>query len=128
MKPLSILLVDDSLLTIKKLRKMLEGLGHHIVGTASTGEQAIQEHHRLHPDLVTMDITMPDMDGIEATRRILEIDPEAVIIMVTSHGQEQMVMDAIDAGAKGYVLKPVKQDKLSEYLDSVVEKYVSPKL
>lgn len=127
MKPLSMLLVDDSLLTIKKLRKMLESLGHQIAGTASTGEQAIQEYKRLHPDLVTMDITMPDMDGIEATRRIIEADPEAVIIMVTSHGQEQMVMDAIDAGAKGYVLKPIKQDKLSEYLDSVADKYVQPK-
>ena len=124
MRPLSVLVVDDSQLTIKKLTKMLNDLGHQVSGVAHTGEQAVQEYVRSKPDLVSMDITMPDMDGIEATRRILDADPEAVVIMVTSHGQEQMVMDAIEAGAKGYVLKPVKQDKLAEHLHSVADKYL----
>ncbi|MFW5836776.1 MAG: response regulator [Desulfovibrionaceae bacterium] len=124
MNPLSVLVVDDSQLTIKRLAKMLGDLGHSVAGVAHTGEQAVEEYLRLKPDLVSMDITMPDMDGIEATRRIIAADPEAVVIVVTSHGQEQMVMDAIEAGAKGYVLKPVKQDKLAEHLQSVADKYM----
>ncbi len=124
MNPLSVLVVDDSQLTIKRLAKMLDDLGHNVAGVAHTGEQAVEEYQRLKPDLVSMDITMPDMDGIEATRRIIAADPEAVVIVVTSHGQEQMVMDAIEAGAKGYVLKPVKQDKLAEHLQSVADKYM----
>ena len=72
-----------------------------------------------------MDITMPDMDGIEATRRILATAPSALVVIVTSHGQEQMVMDAIEAGAKGYILKPVKKEKLAETLETVTAKYLS---
>jgi two-component system chemotaxis response regulator CheY len=70
-----------------------------------------------------MDITMPDLDGIEATRRIMAVSPDARIVIVTSHGQEQMVMDAIEAGAKGYILKPVKPEKLKETLETVAAKY-----
>lgn len=123
MGSLKVMVVEDSSITSKKLTIMLEGLGHEVVCVANSGVQAIAmfEDHR--PDLVTMDITMPDMDGIEATRKILEMSPQALIIMVTSHGQEQMVMDAIDAGAKGYVLKPVKQEKLAEHINTVVERY-----
>jgi len=72
---------------------------------------------------VAMDITMPDMDGIKATRSILEKFPEALIIMVTSHGQEKMVMDAIDAGAKGYIMKPFTREKLDETIRRVMEKF-----
>ena len=76
------------------------------------------------PDIVAMDITMPDLDGIEATRRIMAVSPDARIVIVTSHGQEQMVMDAIEAGAKGYILKPVKPEKLKETLETVAAKYL----
>ena len=124
MKSLRILVVDDSGLTVKKMAKLLEELGHQVVGMASTGQQAVDVYAQASPDVTTMDITMPDMDGIEATRRILAVHPGACIVIVTSHGQEQMVMDAIEAGAKGYILKPVKQEKLAETLETVAAKYL----
>jgi two-component system chemotaxis response regulator CheY len=123
LKSLTIFVVDDSNLTSRKLSKMLEELGHRVVAVAPTGQQAVDSYLALKPDLVTMDITMPDMDGIEATRRILAMDKSALIIMITSHGQEQMVIEAIDAGAKGYVLKPVKKEKLGEHIELVFQKY-----
>lgn len=129
MNRLGIMVVDDSALTVKRLVTMLEQLGHEVTKTCKSGLEAVQTIEYLVnkasslPDLITMDITMPDMDGIEATRRILAVAPQALIIMVTSHGQEQMVMDAIAAGAKGYVLKPIKQDKLQESIKKVMTHY-----
>jgi len=124
MKSLRILVVDDSGLTVKKMAKLLEDLGHEVAGVATTGQQAVEIFASVAPDVTTMDITMPDLNGIEATRRILADHPRACIVMVTSHGQEQMVMDAIEAGAKGYILKPVKQEKLAETLETVAAKYL----
>ncbi|HML52481.1 MAG TPA: response regulator [Solidesulfovibrio magneticus] len=124
MRSLRILVVDDSGLTVKKMAKLLEELGHKVVAMASTGQQAVDVYAQAAPDVTTMDITMPDMDGIEATRRILAVHPGACIVIVTSHGQEQMVMDAIEAGAKGYILKPVKLEKLAETLETVAAKYL----
>ncbi|MBF0474945.1 MAG: response regulator [Deltaproteobacteria bacterium] len=123
MKSLSFMLVDDSNITIKKLTNMIEELGHRVIFVANTGQHAANEYMAVKPDMVTMDITMPDMDGIEATRRIITQDKNALIIMITSHGQEQMVIEAIEAGAKGYVLKPVNKDKLKEHIEQVFDKY-----
>lgn len=122
MTSLRILVVDDSLITVKKLSGMLTALGHRVVHTAGTGQEALSAYETCKPDLVTMDITMPDMDGIEATRRIREKHPEALIIMVTSHGQEKMVLDALKAGAKGYVLKPFREEKLKEVVEAIVKR------
>ena len=124
MKPLRIMVVDDSGLTVKKMVKMLEGLGHEVASVATTGQEAVDAYAAVAPDIVAMDITMPDLDGIEATRRIMAVAPDARIVIVTSHGQEQMVMDAIEAGAKGYILKPVKIEKLKETLETVAAKYL----
>ncbi len=123
---LQILVVDDSLITVKKLSSMLTALGHQVVRTAATGVEALATYEACQPDLVTMDITMPDMDGIEATRRIREKFPDALIIMVTSHGQEKMVLDALKAGAKGYVLKPFREDKLKEVIETAVTRNRRP--
>lgn len=129
MSKLNIMVVDDSALVVKRLAAMLEQLGHEVSKVCKTGAEAVQTVEYLAkngqplPDLITMDITMPDMDGINATQHILNAYPEAMIIMVTSHGQEQMVMDAVKAGAKGYVLKPIKQDKLQESIKSVISHY-----
>ncbi len=125
MKPLRIMVVDDSGLTVKKMVKMLEGLGHEVASVATTGQEAVDAYAAVAPDIVAMDITMPDLDGIEATRRIMAVSPDARIVIVTSHGQEQMVMDAIEAGAKGYILKPVKPEKLKETLETVAAKYLA---
>lgn len=129
MNKLNVMVVDDSALTIKRLQAMLEQLGHKVTITCKSGLEAVETFRDLIakqqplPGLVTMDITMPDMDGIGATRQILEMSPETLIIMVTSHGQEQMVIEAIEAGAKGYVLKPFKVEKLQESINSVINQY-----
>ena len=122
-KNLKIMVVDDSLITIKKIEKILNGLGHQVIKSSNTGEEAIVDYKQCLPDLLTMDITMPDMDGITATQKIIELDPDALIIMVTSHGQEQKVMDAIEAGAKGYVLKPIRAEKLEDTINKVILNY-----
>lgn len=124
MRPLRMMVVDDSGLTVKKMVKLLEELGHEVAAVATTGREAVDAYAGVAPDMVAMDITMPDMNGIEATRLIMAADPAARIIIVTSHGQEQMVMDAIEAGAKGYILKPVKKEKLAETLETVSAKYL----
>lgn len=129
MSKLNIMVVDDSALTAKRLVSMLEELGYEVSKICKTGLEAVETITYMCnkgisiPDLITMDITMPDMDGIEATRRILAIQPKALVIMVTSHGQEQMVIEAIGAGAKGYVLKPIKLEKLQTSIKNVINRY-----
>ncbi len=123
MEALNIMVVDDSKITLKKLSKALEELGHNVVQIARSGKEAVDLYERVNPDLVTMDITMPDMNGIEATRQIRSQYKDAIIIMVTSHGQEQMVMDAIAAGARGYILKPFENKKLEESIKKVIQRY-----
>lgn len=126
---LKVLLVDDSLLMRRHLRQMLEELGHTVIAEAKNGSDAIEVYHRIKPDLVTMDITMPVMDGIEATKEIRKRDKHAKIIMLTANGQEEMVMKAIKYGASGYLLKPPKVAKLEESIrkifPSIVEEIAS---
>ena len=115
----NIMVVDDSQITAKKIRSMLETLGHTVVQTARTGREAVAHYHAARPDLVTMDITMPDMNGIAATRAIMANDSHARVVVVTSHGQEEIVRGAMEAGAKGYILKPFDQEKLRTLLDKI---------
>ena len=118
-KQLNVLIVDDSLIMRKNLSRNLEILGHHIVAEAKDGQESIDLYKLHQPDLVTMDITMPGMDGITALEKIIQIDSASNIIMVTSHGQESMVMKALKAGSKGYILKPVTPDKLRESIGRI---------
>lgn len=120
MAALNALVVDDSIITTDKLVNMLTELGHNVMQVAGTGEEALTAYRQLQPDFVTMDITMPDMDGVQATRLIVEEFPHANIIMATSHGQEKMVLAAIDAGARGYILKPIRKEKLQESIAKVM--------
>ncbi|HEY1752028.1 MAG TPA: response regulator [Caulobacteraceae bacterium] len=110
---LTVMIVDDSLIMAQKLKVMFAELGHHVVRVCKDGPEAIRDYPLVKPDLVTMDITMPGMDGIEAMQAILAEHANARFIMVTSHGQEAMVVRAIDAGALGYVLKPVTKERLT---------------
>ncbi len=123
MNNLSVMIVDDSLIAIRKLTKIFESLGHTVVASCQSGEEACPKYLEVKPDLVTMDITMSDMDGIQATKNILANDPNALVVMVTSHGQEQMVIDAVESGAKGYILKPFNQEKIAESVEKVINKY-----
>lgn len=117
---LNIMVVDDSQLAIRKMEAMLLKMGHNVVQTASNGSVAIDNYRKAVPDLVTMDITMPEMSGIEATGKIIAEFPDAKIIMVTSHGQEDMVRQAIKAGARGYVMKPVQAEELAVHIERVI--------
>ena len=118
-KKLNVLIVDDSLIMRVNLVRSLENIGHTVVSEAADGQSSITAYKKYKPDVVTMDITMPDMDGITAVQKIIEIDSSANIIMVTSHGQEAMVMNALKAGAKGYILKPVSPEKLKESIGKI---------
>lgn len=114
---IKVLIVDDSLIARRNMEKFLKNLGCEVMDQARNGVEAVEKAARLKPDLITMDITMPDMDGIEAVKLIKQNDANAKIIMATSHGQEQMVLSSIKAGARGYMLKPVTQDKLQAVLE-----------
>ena len=120
---LKVLIVDDSLIIRKKISKILENLGHKVVFDATNGQEAIDAYFKYKPDLVTMDITMPDMDGITAVKHIIKDEKEAKIIMITSHGQEDMVIKSIQAGAVGYILKPITDEKLAQVIGEVFEEY-----
>ncbi|MBU0632150.1 response regulator [bacterium] len=120
---LKVLIVDDSLIIRKKVSKLLENLGHEVIADAQNGQEAIDAYNAKQPDMVTMDITMPDMDGITAVKHIMKDNPEAKIIMVTSHGQEDMVIKSIQAGAVGYMLKPITEDKLAHAIGEIFIEY-----
>lgn len=122
---LNILIVDDSLLMRKKLKTNLVELGHKIIGEAVNGKEAIEKYNELHPDIVTMDVTMPIMDGLTALKEIKSIDCNANIIMITSHGHEQTVLDALNSGAKGYILKPVTYKNLAQSIGDIFPKYAN---
>jgi two-component system, chemotaxis family, chemotaxis protein CheY len=116
---LKILVVDDSLIMRRNITKTIESLGHKVVGEAKDGVESMALYVSLKPDLVTMDITMPEMDGITAVKELRKIDADVKIIMLTSHGQEEMVINAIRSGASGYLLKPVKSSKLRDSIRKV---------
>lgn len=113
------MIVDDSLVIRVRLKKIFKELNHNVVAEAKTGQEAIDIYEKVLPDIVTMDITMPDMDGITAVKHIKSKYPDANIIMVTSHGQETLVREALISGAKGYILKPIQKLKLSESLHKI---------
>lgn len=116
---LNVLVVDDSLIMRRNISKIIESLGHRVVGEAKDGLESITLYSKLKPDLVTMDITMPEMDGITAVKELKKIDKNVKIIMVTSHGQEEMVINAIRNGASGYLLKPINVIKLRDSIRKV---------
>lgn len=124
MESLKILVVDDSPIIVRKLVLLLEDLGHDVVHTAATGAEAIVAYKQCKPDMVTMDITMPDMDGIQATRLLMQQYPYAKILMITSHGQEKMVLEALKAGARGYVLKPFQKERIQEAIQKACSRVV----
>lgn len=116
----NLMIVDDAMFMRAAVKKIVEEAGQMVVCEAGTGMEAVEQYAAHKPDMVLMDITMPDMDGIEATRRIMEIDPDAKVIMVSAMGQMEMVVKAITAGAKDFIVKPVDTEKLK----SCIRKYL----
>jgi two-component system, chemotaxis family, chemotaxis protein CheY len=114
------LVVDDSVFARKNVAKMVETFGGEIAGEAGDGCTAITEYDRVRPDVVLMDITMPQMEGIEAAERIIRNDPDARVIMVSSVGYQENIVAALQKGAKHFVQKPVKAEVLYEVVKYVM--------
>lgn len=114
------LIVDDSVFARKSLAKMVEAFGGEIAGEAGDGCTAITEYERTRPDIVFMDITMPQMEGIEAVKRIVQEHPDARVIMVSSVGYQDNILAALQKGARHFVQKPVKPEMLYEVIRYVL--------
>lgn len=117
---INILIVDDAAFMRMMIKDILEKSGFNVIGEASNGLEAVELYKKEKPDIVTMDITMPKVDGIEAVKLIKEYDNEAKIIMCSAMGQQAMVMDAIRAGAKDFIVKPFQADRVIEVINKVV--------
>lgn len=115
-----ILITDDALFMRVTLRNILEKNGYEIAGEAANGRESLEMYQKVKPDLVTMDITMPEMDGISALKEIKKVDPNATIVMCTAMGQKQMVMEAVSAGAKDFIVKPFQPDKVLESIQKLI--------
>ena len=111
-----VLIVDDAAFMRMMLRDILAKNGFEVVGEADNGKVAVQMYHELKPDIVTMDITMPEMDGIAAVKEIKDSDPAAKVVMVSAMGQQAMVIEAIRSGAADFIVKPFQPDRVLEAL------------
>ena len=116
----TVLVCDDAVFMRTLLSDILSQSGFEVIGEAETGVQAIERYKQLRPDLVTMDIVMPDMGGIEAVREICKTDPEAKILMCSAMGQQALVVEAIQAGAKDFVVKPFQPSRVLEAVQRVL--------
>lgn len=114
-----VLIVDDASFMRASLRRLLEEGGFEVIGEAENGLDAIGKYKSLGPDLVTMDITMPELDGIQAIRMIRALDSNARIVVISAMGQEGKVREAVVAGAKGFIIKPFKADRVIEALSKL---------
>lgn len=110
----TILVVDDASFMRMMIKDILNKNGFEVIGEAPTGKVAVELYQKLKPDLVTMDITMPEMNGIEAVKAIKKLDPSAKIIMCSAMGQQAMVIDAIQAGARDFIVKPFQPNRVIE--------------
>jgi two-component system chemotaxis response regulator CheY len=117
-----VLVVDDSMFIAKQLGQILTSEGFEVVGTAGDGAQGVEKFQALKPDIVTMDITMPVMDGVSALEKILEIDKEARVIMVSALGKEDVVKKCLLLGAKSFIIKPLDRAKVLERVVSIVSR------
>jgi len=117
----SVLIVDDARIIRNILRALIQKMGLKVVGEAVNGSEAIRLYDELRPDLVTMDITMPVVDGLTATKSILGSDPRANIIMVTSVGQESVMKEAILLGARDFIVKPFNEDRIKSAILRVLQ-------
>ena len=117
----SVLIVDDTLFMRASIKQRLEKNGHTVAGEASNGVEAIERFAAVKPDVILMDITMPDMDGLEALRLIKEIDKNAKVVMCTAMGQQAMVAKAVELGAQQFIVKPFQAERLIAAIDSVMK-------
>lgn len=117
-----IMVVDDAVVIREKLKILLTKAGHEVVAEAGNGLQAALLYGRYKPDIVTMDITMPGVDGINGIRRIREYDPAAQVVVISAMGQKAIIMEALEAGASGFILKPFDINKVLSVITTVEER------
>ena len=117
-----ILVADDASFMRQMIREIVEAEGYEVCGEASDGIEAVELFKELHPDICTMDIVMPRRSGIDAVRAVVELDPSARIVMCSALGQETLVTEAMQAGAKDFIVKPFKPDSVLSTLKRVLEK------
>ena len=122
MKELKFVVVDDAVFMRTLIKRMIEENSEYVVvGEGSNGYEAIDQAKKHQPDIVTLDITMPEMDGIMAIKEILEVCPETKIIMVSAMGQQSMVIDAIKLGAKDFIVKPFDKTRVQQAIENVLK-------
>ena len=117
-----VLIADDASFMRQMIRDIIEPEGFEVVGEASDGVEVVEKFKELHPDLVMMDIVMPKRSGIDAVKGIVAMDPTARVVMCSALGQETLVMEAIQSGAKDFIVKPFKPESVVETLRKVLEK------
>ena len=115
-----VLITDDSSFVRTMLKKILVANGYEVVGEATNGIEAINLYKKLSPDIVTMDITMPDMDGVQAVKKIIEIDPAAIIIMCSVENNRAEIFNAIKEGAKDYIMKPFEAQQVIDLFQKLI--------
>ncbi len=115
-----ILIVDDAAFMRMMIKDILSKNGYEVVGEAENGLKAVEKYKELTPDLVLMDITMPEMSGIDAVKNIKALDPGAKIVMCSAMGQQAMVIESIQAGARDFIVKPFQADRVLEAVRKVV--------
>ena len=116
----NILICDDAAFMRMMIKDILTKNGYNIAGEAENGAKAVEKYNEIKPDLVLMDITMPEMDGIQALKKIKETDPNASVIMCSAMGQQAMVIESIQSGAKDFIVKPFQADRVIEAVRKVV--------
>ena len=116
----NILVCDDAAFMRMMIKDILTKNGYNIAGEAENGLKAVEKYNETKPDLVLMDITMPEMDGIQALKKIKEMDPAAKVVMCSAMGQEGMVVDAMKSGAKDFIVKPFQAERVLEAVKKVV--------
>mgnify|MGYP004688869241 FL=1 len=116
----NILICDDAAFMRMMIKDILTKNGYNIAGEAENGAKAVEKYNELKPDLVLMDITMPEMDGIQALKKIKETDPNASVIMCSAMGQQAMVIESIQSGAKDFIVKPFQADRVLESIRKVL--------
>ncbi|WP_044894131.1 response regulator [Bacillus alveayuensis] len=121
-----ILIVDDAKFMRMTLSNILKKANHEIVGEGENGKQAVELYRTLRPDVVTLDITMPVMNGLEAVKAIKQEDPNAKIIICSAMGQQKMVVEAIEAGALDFIVKPFDEPRVIDAVNRVLSYYISP--
>lgn len=118
---INVLIADDLKFIKLVLRELLEKAGFRVVGEASNGEEAVELYQEKRPDVVLMDITMPKMDGLAALKKILKFDPEAKIIMCSALGQQSLIVQALQLGAKDFVVKPFREERVIAAIKHILD-------